>query len=51
GTIVHLKATTFAIARLIVIGSGCIIEEHAIIVNRSKEVMRIGDHNLFTIGC
>ncbi|OBZ65118.1 Dynactin subunit 6 [Grifola frondosa] len=35
----------------IVIGSGCIIEEGAIIVNRRKEVMRIGDDNLFEIGC
>jgi len=30
---------------------GCIIEEGAIIVNRRKEVMRIGDENLFEIGC
>lgn len=34
GTIVHPKATIFAIAGPIVIGSGCIIEEGAIIVNR-----------------
>jgi dynactin 6 len=68
GTIVHPKATIFAIAGPIVIGTGCIIEEGAIIVNRSvvtlicsvinahlhprrKEVMRIGDDNLFEIGC
>ncbi|KAI0691363.1 trimeric LpxA-like protein, partial [Cerioporus squamosus] len=51
GTIVHPKATIFAIAGPIVIGSGCIIEEGAIIVNRRKEVMRIGDDNLFEIGC
>ncbi|KAK0221920.1 trimeric LpxA-like protein [Armillaria luteobubalina] len=51
GTIVHPKATIFAIAGPIVIGSGCIIEESAIIVNRRKEVMRIGDDNLFEIGC
>lgn len=30
---------------------GCIIEEGAIIVNRRKEVMQIGDENLFEIGC
>jgi len=30
---------------------GCIIEEGAIIVNRRKEVMRIGDENIFEIGC
>jgi hypothetical protein len=54
--IVHPKATIFAIAGPIVIGTGCIIEEGAIIVNRStvtsiypvidahrrKEAMRIG---------
>jgi len=51
GTIVHPKATIFAIAGPIVIGTGCIIEEGAIIVNRRKEVMRIGDDNLFEIGC
>ncbi|KAJ7072187.1 trimeric LpxA-like protein [Mycena amicta] len=64
GTIVHPKATIFAIAGPIVIGSGCIIEEGAIIVNRQvlffqplsddihrrKEVMHIGDDNLFEIG-
>ncbi|PPQ87980.1 hypothetical protein CVT25_001059 [Psilocybe cyanescens] len=51
GTIVHPKATIFAIAGPIVIGMGCIIEEGAILVNRRKEVMRIGDDNLFEIGC
>ncbi|KAE9410755.1 trimeric LpxA-like protein [Gymnopus androsaceus JB14] len=51
GTIVHPKATIFAVAGPIVIGAGCIIEESAIIVNRRKEVMRIGDDNLFEIGC
>jgi dynactin-6 len=34
GTIVHPKATVFAIAGPIVIGANCIIEEAAIIVNR-----------------
>ncbi|KAF9532222.1 trimeric LpxA-like protein [Crepidotus variabilis] len=51
GSIVHPKATIFAIAGPIVIGMSCIIEEGAIIVNRRKEVMRIGDDNLFEIGC
>ena len=37
GTIVHPKATIFAVAGPIVIGSGCIIEEGAIIVNRSGD--------------
>lgn len=51
GTIVHPKATLFAVSGPIVIGSGCIIEESSIIVNRRKEVMRIGDDNLFEIAC
>lgn len=41
GTIVHPKATIFAIAGPIVIGSGCIIEESAIIVNRYVVFVRI----------
>jgi len=51
GTIVHPKATIFAITGPIVIGTGNIIEEGAIIINRKKETMRIGDENLFEIGC
>jgi dynactin-6 len=51
GSVVHPKATIFALAGPIIIGSGCTIEEAAIIVNRRKEVMRIGDNNLFEIGC
>ncbi|KAF8323723.1 trimeric LpxA-like protein [Clavulina sp. PMI_390] len=50
GTIVHPKVTIFAITGPIVIGSGNIIEEGAIIINRKKETMRIGDDNLFEIG-
>lgn len=34
GTVVHPKATIFAMAGPIVIGAGCIIEESVIIVNR-----------------
>jgi len=79
GTVVHPKATIFAVAGPIVIGSNCIIEEGAVIVNRCvsnlswscspssfdslrlahlslpiaspsrKEIMRIGDLNLFSI--
>ncbi|KAF9517542.1 hypothetical protein BS47DRAFT_506346 [Hydnum rufescens UP504] len=51
GTVVHPKATIFAITGPIVIGANCIIEEAVIIINRKKEVMRIGDENLFEIGC
>ncbi|TDL23071.1 trimeric LpxA-like protein [Rickenella mellea] len=51
GTVVHPKAAIYAIAGPIVIGQNCIIEEGAILVNRRKEVMRVGDDNLFEIGC
>ncbi|KAJ8472830.1 hypothetical protein ONZ45_g5234 [Pleurotus djamor] len=52
GTIVHPKATIFAIGGPIVIGNGCIIEESAIIVNRFGGLLyRIRDDNLFEIGC
>ncbi|KIY50244.1 trimeric LpxA-like protein, partial [Fistulina hepatica ATCC 64428] len=50
GTVVHPKVIIYAIAGPIVIGSGCIIEENAILVNRKKATMRIGDGNLFEIG-
>ncbi|KAI5999226.1 hypothetical protein EDD15DRAFT_2517031 [Pisolithus albus] len=47
GTLVHPKAVIFAF----VIGAGCIIEEAVIIVNHREDIMRIGDNNLFEIGC
>lgn len=42
GTIVHPKATIYAISGPIVIGTGCIIEEATIIVNRYVCVLRCG---------
>lgn len=50
GTVVHPKASIFAIAGPIFIGSNNIIEEAAVIVNRRREPMRIGDDNLIEIG-
>ncbi|KDN37317.1 hypothetical protein K437DRAFT_279681 [Tilletiaria anomala UBC 951] len=49
-TVVHPKAAILALRGPIVIGSGCIIEEGAVIVNRRENVMRIGDYNYFEIG-
>ncbi|EJC98242.1 trimeric LpxA-like protein [Fomitiporia mediterranea MF3/22] len=49
-TIVHPKASIFAIAGPIYIGSSNIIEENTVIVNRRREPMRIGDDNLIEIG-
>jgi len=51
GTVIHPKVTIFAITGPIVIGANNIIEEGVIIINRKKETMRIGDDNLFEIGC
>lgn len=50
GTIVHPKASIFAISGPIFIGSNNIIEEGAVLVNRRREPMRIGDENLIEIG-
>ncbi|PWN51302.1 trimeric LpxA-like protein [Violaceomyces palustris] len=51
GTVIHPKATILALQGPISIGSNCIIEETAAIVNRTKELMKIGDENLFEVGC
>ena len=51
GTVIHPKATILALQGAISIGSNCIIEETAVIVNRSSTPIKIGDHNLFEVGC
>lgn len=65
GSVIHPKATLFAVAGPIVLGVDCIVEENAVIVNRyvgayrsswlltdrRKEAMRIGDENHFMVGC
>ncbi|TIA93202.1 hypothetical protein E3P99_00332 [Wallemia hederae] len=50
GTVVHPKCTILAVPGPIVIGENCIIEEAAIIVNRRKEAMFIGNENVFQVG-
>lgn len=35
----------------VTIGSGCVVEEGASIVNMNPGAMRIGDGNLFEVGC
>lgn len=47
----HPRCSIVAYSGPIVIGSNCIIEETAIIVNRTKGVMIIGDDNHFQVGC
>ncbi|CBQ73727.1 related to Dynactin 6 [Sporisorium reilianum SRZ2] len=51
GTVIHPKATILALQGPISIGSNCIIEETAVIVNRRSAPIRIGDNNLFEVGC
>lgn len=51
GTVIHPKATILALQGSISIGSNCIIEETAVIVNRSSNPVKIGDNNLFEVGC
>jgi dynactin-6 len=49
--VIHPKATILALQGPISIGSNCIIEETVVIVNRQKSLMKIGDSNLFEVGC
>lgn len=51
GTVIHPKATILALQGPISIGSNCIIEETAVIVNRKSTPIKIGDNNLFQVGC
>lgn len=51
GTVIHPKATILALSGPISIGSNCIIEETAVIVNRRSTPFKIGDNNLFEVGC
>ncbi|WVQ98613.1 hypothetical protein IAU59_005743 [Kwoniella sp. CBS 9459] len=51
GVVIHPKATILALGGPIVLGKECIVEELAVIVNRNKTVMRIGDHNHFMVAC
>lgn len=51
GTVIHPKATILALSGPISIGSNCIIEETAVIVNRRSTPLKIGDNNLFEVGC
>ncbi|GAK64665.1 trimeric LpxA-like protein [Moesziomyces antarcticus] len=51
GTVIHPKATILALQAPISIGSDCIIEETAVIVNRTSQPIKIGDANLFEVGC
>ncbi|KAK4047709.1 hypothetical protein OIV83_005217 [Microbotryomycetes sp. JL201] len=50
GCVLHPRATIVAVSGPIVLGSNNIIEEQAIIVNRSKTVMDIGNDNHFQVG-
>ncbi|KAI9638609.1 uncharacterized protein MKK02DRAFT_23186, partial [Dioszegia hungarica] len=51
GCIVHPRATIIAASGPIIMDAGCVVEENAVILNRRKEVMRIGKGNQFMVGC
>ncbi|GAA5997919.1 dynactin subunit 6 [Rhodotorula paludigena] len=51
GTILQPRCTIVAAAGPIIFGSNNIVEETAVIVNRLKQPMIIGDNNLFEVGC
>ncbi|WVW83230.1 hypothetical protein I302_105249 [Kwoniella bestiolae CBS 10118] len=51
GCVIHPKSTILALGGAIVMGKNCVVEEGAIIVNRNKQIMRIGNNNHFMIGC
>jgi dynactin-6 len=51
GCIVHARATIIAASGSIIFGEDCVIEENAVILNRRKEIMRIGKENHFMVGC
>lgn len=51
GTVIHPKATILALQGPISIGANCIVEELAVIVNRTSQAIKIGDSNLFQVGC
>ncbi|ORY32249.1 hypothetical protein BCR39DRAFT_523564 [Naematelia encephala] len=51
GCVVHPKACILALGGPIEFGRDCVIEELAVVVNRGKDVMRIGDANVFQVAC
>ncbi len=50
GTILQPRCTILAVSGPIIFGENNIVEENVIIVNRHKQPMVIGDHNLFEVG-
>ncbi|KPV75378.1 uncharacterized protein RHOBADRAFT_48422 [Rhodotorula graminis WP1] len=51
GTVLHPRCTILAVGGPIILGSNNIVEENAVIVNRLKQPMVVGDNNLFEVGC
>jgi len=49
-TVVHPKAKIIAESGPIIIGDGNLIEEQAVIINRSQNPLTIGHNNVFEIG-
>jgi dynactin-6 len=51
GSVLHPRCTILAMMGPILLGCNCIVEENAVIVNRTKQKMVIGDDNVFQVGC
>ncbi|KAF9131639.1 hypothetical protein BGW39_001544 [Mortierella sp. 14UC] len=50
GTVLHPQCRVWATGGPIMFGSGNIVEENAVIINRGPEALIIGDNNVFEVG-
>ncbi|KAF9285560.1 hypothetical protein BGZ74_001457 [Mortierella antarctica] len=50
GTVLHPQCKVWATGGAIIFGSGNIVEENAVIINRGPEALIIGDNNVFEVG-
>ncbi|KAF9352398.1 hypothetical protein BGX26_009782, partial [Mortierella sp. AD094] len=50
GTVLHPQCKVWATGGSIIFGSGNIVEENAVIINRGPDALIIGDNNVFEVG-
>ncbi|KAI8352020.1 trimeric LpxA-like protein [Mortierella sp. GBAus27b] len=50
GTVLHPQCRVWATGGNIIFGSGNIVEENAVIINRGPDALIIGDNNVFEVG-
>ncbi|KAF9090056.1 hypothetical protein BGX27_002355 [Mortierella sp. AM989] len=50
GTVLHPQCKVWATGGSIIFGSGNIVEENAVIINRGPDALFIGDNNVFEVG-